>query len=157
MKIRLFAIFLLVIMLLSTYIKLCSYDNLFRNTPLHIEPFYSANRAFGRPRDTLVLNYRGDYYLVTGYEDTPEIEQKIDSFVCQHKDTNYLKYDQYGMIFYRKTNTTNDTYIEKYYPDHDGYDLTSDHLYSYGWINGRFAWKEKSNQHTHVPMKTSCE
>jgi len=89
--------------------------------------------------DTIKLN-RVDYFLIEGSGDEKKDKQIIDDYIKKTavKDS-MTKYNQYDMLFYKKSSSLNLSILEKY-PMESRYKLTivERPIIDYVWQNGFF-------------------
>lgn len=97
--------------------------------------------------DTIITNnkmyrYKVTPYLVDGYKNTAAHEAKIDSFVCEIRDSTWDEYAEYLIPIYKKSRYTNNENIKN--NPHDIYDYSqeNDLMYQYRWSIGRGYNKE---------------
>ena len=55
--------------------------------------------------------YKLKYYLVKNYKPTRNNFSQIDSFVFKNLDKNYSEYNDYQMIFYKKSASLNENFV----------------------------------------------
>lgn len=92
--------------------------------------------------------YKGDYYIVKNYKESKAMEELIDSFVEQNKDTQIQKYTQYRLTFFKESSKTNLSNIMTNPRIIDRYSNDNDRIYEYHWSNGKFLsrWKIKNGE-----------
>lgn len=83
------------------------------------------------------------FYLVQGYKNNKVTERSIDDFVHRNKDSNWLNYSQYQVIFYKESNETNVKNIKAFPRVIVRYSQDHDWIYSYKWSDGQFLYKWK--------------
>ncbi|MBP6810978.1 MAG: hypothetical protein KA138_05645 [Saprospiraceae bacterium] len=93
--------------------------------------------------DSVVHKTKMEIYLVSGYEDTMNDEQAIDSFTCANISTDYDKYNSYYIAFYKKSEVTNIENLTKNPKDWDDYSLSNDRICDYTWRDGSFRSSNK--------------
>ena len=101
----------------------------------------ASSEFFDNPYDS--LKTRTDSYIVYGYKNDAKTESLIDSFVCQFAQPLYKKYLYYFIVFYKKSNKTNNDYINKYSKHWNAYAMFHDYLWHYSFNQHGFSSKAK--------------
>lgn len=86
---------------------------------------------------------RGLYFLVRGYDDSPETLKFIEAFINNHKDIDYASFDNYTMVFFKESEKTTIESIKNNPKTWDYYSNEHDLVYDYLWHKGKFATRFK--------------
>lgn len=100
---------------------------------------------------------RGIYFLVRGYEDSPEILRYIENFISANKDKDYVMYDNYGIILYRESSHTTIESIKNNPKTWDHYSNENDRIYKYVWSKGVFIARYKYKKGEIIEPKSDVE
>lgn len=90
--------------------------------------------------------YKSIYYLVENYTDTRSNDSVVDAFTCNQFDSNYSIYNDYNIVFFRKTSITNADHLRENPKDLDRHSLQKDIILQYLWSNGKFMLRSKFNK-----------
>lgn len=80
-------------------------------------------------------------YLINDYNDSDETSKLVDSCAYAVAGKNPAKFTNFKIIFYKVSDITNISHLRDNPRDIDRYSQEHDMLYSYDWINGKFAGK----------------
>ena len=85
----------------------------------------------------IISTYRSDYFLIENCSEN-FINIAIEKFVSKNLDSNFLKFNQYDMYFYEKTEKLSIEII-KSYPEGLRYKAIQDEklIKHYTWYNGK--------------------
>lgn len=129
--------------LLFIFALLCGLLSSCKHEQLNIVPIPQLSKIDSIENAGAMTSAKFDYFLVEGYQDTKDVQNKIDSFVERAKADNPSNFFQYDMIFYKKSDKTN---IESIAADRrliDRYSQEHDLIYSYSWSKGQLVSKMK--------------
>ena len=102
---------------------------------LLIEPLFIVESINGGETKSSKDFVKGDYYIVTGFNESNEQLRQIDRFVCINRVSDLNNYRTYSINFYRKSVITNSDNLRKNPRDFDRYSNISDRLFKYKWTN----------------------
>lgn len=78
-----------------------------------------------------------EYYIISNYKDSKEIDSLVTDFVLKNNQNNFLRYDSYNMLFYKKSHISNKTHLEDSPRDLDRYSQDNDWVYDFSWRGKR--------------------
>jgi len=81
------------------------------------------------------------YFIVSGYNDNSEYENTIDSVVCNYVRDSVMQYTYYTVLMLRKSEKSNQEYLDRVPRDLDRYSLDKDILFKYSFYNGELQGK----------------
>lgn len=79
-----------------------------------------------------------NYFLVKGYDNHQTAIEAVNKFIVSHKDTDYARYDNYSMFFYKESDQTTIENIKTNPKIIDRYSNENDLLYDFLWNKGKF-------------------
>ncbi|MEZ4914519.1 MAG: hypothetical protein R2798_10730 [Chitinophagales bacterium] len=126
-----------------------------RNSPFAIERFDAAYKTNEKSHNWYKKRNKpipslGDYYLVSGYDMSREMESRLDSCVCANMPY-WSEYNGCYAYFFRKTRRTNNEAIAKDLREYDDYSMEFDRLFSYEFHKGSWSIKHRYNVKGYYP------
>jgi hypothetical protein len=87
--------------------------------------------------DSNTSAYRSDYFMIEDYR-ASNLRMDINDYVIKNLDSNYLKFDQYTMYFYKESKVVNIDYINRFHKN-SRYKAIEDEkpVLHYVWYNGK--------------------
>lgn len=117
---------------------------------IEIVPIESLNYVKTVKDGTQEFTSKGTYYLVRGYDDSPEVAAYINQYVFKHKDKDFARYDNYGIIIYKESSETTIESIKRDPKIIYRYSNSHDRIYKYNWSRGVFEGRLKYKGETVV-------
>jgi hypothetical protein len=104
-----------------------------RKKKIQILPLYPYEfRSARNPHDSILEKF----YFIDGFTSYDQDSVELDNFIKEHIDTNYTKYFDYSINFYKKSNLINENYRN---PSSDNENINIQlQLIKYLWMNGEF-------------------
>jgi|GEM_PF-3157832 len=81
------------------------------------------------------------YFIVSGCRENRNCENTIDSFVCNYVRDSVMQYTYYTVLMLRKSEKSNQEYLDRVPRDLDRYSLDKDILFKYSFYNGNLKGK----------------
>ena len=126
------AIFFIIAVIAAIFYYYMNKKEVFQIIPLDVVDHIDSTIHEGGSRPFA----RDDHYIVIGYESHEKNIGKIDSFVCSklgETDSIIKKYANYGMIFLKKSDITNNEHLKVQDRDFVRHSMRFDYLCTYTW------------------------